>query len=137
MYKLYTFVGKALGIKLAGKGNLVLFMKGLLLIRTLKNVQLKDSQGNGLFVLFLWGEKSGGVPRKRRKMGCSTGRGEWTFQIIKLFKFTAVMEIVLQAKLSITWLFYYVFIRIFPYIYYIDFRNPSSTVNTNEENKSK
>jgi hypothetical protein len=32
MYKLYTFVGKALGIKLAGKGNFVLFMKGLLLI---------------------------------------------------------------------------------------------------------
>jgi hypothetical protein len=97
---------------------------------------LKDSQGNGLFVLFLWGKK-GGVPRKRRKMGCSTGTGEWTFQIIKLFKFTAVMEIVLQTKLSITCLFYYVFIQIFPYIYYIDFRNPSSTVNTNEENKSK
>ena len=63
MYKLYTFVGKALGIKLAGKGNLVLFMKGLLLIRTLKNVQLKDSQGNGLFVLFLWGKR--GVFRGR------------------------------------------------------------------------
>lgn len=70
-----------------------MFMK-ILLIRTLRNVQLKDCQGNGLFVLFLCGKK--GVFRGRGgKWAVPLGREEWTFQIIKLFKFTAAMEIVL------------------------------------------
>lgn len=67
-----------------------MFMKRLL-IRTLRNVQLKDCQGNGLFVLFLCGKK--GVFRGRGgkwavplgKMGCSTGEGGMDFSNNKTF----------------------------------------------------